>query len=148
MRIATSIDIAAPRARVWDLLAGFDDYDRWNPLCKSMRGQCAEGSPLRFRLVVGGLRIPITAVVTAAVAGRELRWTGPGSALARRLGSGEHFFMLHDHDGGTRVEHGELFRGAPAAGRWFGGERALTPAYEALNRALKREAETTSIARG
>jgi hypothetical protein len=141
MRISTTIDIAAPRARVWQLLARFDDYDRWNPLCKSMRGDCSQGSPLRFRLVVGGVRIPISAVVTTAIADRELRWTGPESLLARKVGSGEHFFVLHDHDGGTRLEHGEVFRGAPAAVQWLGGERMLTPAYEALNRALKREAE-------
>jgi hypothetical protein len=149
MHVSTSVAIAAPRARVWEILSRFDDYDRWNPLCRDMQGRCAEGEQIRFRLRVGGVRMPVTCEVVAAVPGEELRWVGPVAPWARRVTSGEHFFVLSDgDDGGTRVEHGEIFRGVLGAGRWFGGERLLAPTYEALNRALKREAETTSIARG
>jgi hypothetical protein len=142
MHIRTAIDIAAPRARVWEVLSSFADYDRWNPLCQAMQGDCVEGSRLRFKLALGPVRAPITVDVTTVVPERELRWTGPTSRLARRIASGEHFFVLHDRDGGTHLEHGEIFRGALAVGRWLGGEKALAPSYEALNRALKAEVET------
>jgi hypothetical protein len=113
-----------------------------------MQGRCAEGEQIRFRLNLGGMRVPVTCEVLAAVPDQELRWIGPVAPWARKVASGEHFFVLHDDGTGTRVEHGELFRGALGLGRYVGGERFLTPAYEALNRALKKEAETTSIARG
>jgi hypothetical protein len=141
MHIRTSIHIAAPRDRVWALLADFAGYDRWNPLCQQMRGDCAEGARVRFGLALGRVRAPITVEITTLVPGRELRWTGPGSKLLRRVASGEHFFVLHDRDGGTYLEHGEVFRGVLGVGRWLGGEKLLAPSYEALNRALKAEAE-------
>jgi hypothetical protein len=142
MHVRTAIQIAAPRAQVWAILADFADYDRWNPMCQAMQGECIEGSRLRFKLALGPVRPPITVDVTTVVAERELRWTGPTSGLARRIASGEHFFVLHDRDGGTYLEHGEVFRGALGVGRWLGGEKLLAPSYEALNRALKAEAET------
>jgi hypothetical protein len=148
MRISTDVAIAAPRDRVWQILSRFEDYHRWNPLCRDMQGRCAQGEQIRFRLSLGGMRVPVTCEVLSAVPGEELRWIGPGTPWARKVASGEHFFVLHDDGAGTRVEHGELFRGALGLGRYVGGERLLTPAYEALNRALKKEAETTSIARG
>jgi hypothetical protein len=142
MHIRTAIHIAAPRAQVWAILSDFAGYDRWNPLCQAMQGDCVEGSRLRFKLALGPIKAPITVDLTTVVPERELRWTGPTSRLARRVASGEHYFVLHDRDGGTYLEHGEFFRGVLGAGRWLGGEKLLAPSYEALNRALKADAET------
>lgn len=144
MHVSTAVTIAAPRARVWEILSRFDEYDRWNPLCRDMQGTCAQGAQIRFALNVGGVRMPVTCEVVAALPEQELRWVGPASSWARRLASGEHYFVLHDDGGGTRVEHGEVFRGALGLGRWVRGERLLSPVYEALNRALKKQAEAPS----
>jgi hypothetical protein len=143
MHVSTTVSIAAPRARVWEVLSRFDDYQRWHPMCRDMHGRCATGERIRFRLEVGAMRVPIVAQVVAAIPDRELRWAGPISALARRFAGGEHYFILHDEGTGTRVEHGEVFTGALAVGSLLGAARRLAPRYEAVNRALRAEAEAS-----
>jgi hypothetical protein len=73
--------------------------------------------------------------ITRAEPDRELRWVGS------RLGiSGEHYFRLTARGEGTRLVHGEVFRGL-LAGPFGFLFRDQVPVFEAFNRALKRVAE-------
>ena len=86
--------------------------------------------------------MPITVEVLRAEAGRELRWVGPAQEWVRRVASGTHYFRIEKTgDRRIRFEHGEEFTGLVVPSRFARGERFLTRAYEALNRALKRRAE-------
>ena len=64
-------------------------------------------SVLRLR----GLPIPIPVKILAVEPGREIRWRG-GVPL---VFTGEHYFRLTPVGAGTRVEHGEVFRGIVGA---------------------------------
>jgi len=145
MEIRTFVDIDATPARVWSLLADFAGYDRWNPMLKRVRGQPRIGSTVRFAVAARPLplAVPLTAEVITVEPQRELAWLGPARPRAlRRVVSGEHWFRLTATSSGTHFEHGEVFRGAAMPARWDRLEAAMVPAYEAMNRALKREAES------
>src|SRR5262249_2987257 len=109
--ISSTIDIAATRDAVWNVLTDFAGYREWNTIMKHtdvtapvstkrvdhMSGNDARGSTF-------------TPKVLAAIPGQELRWLGklgPGG-----LFDGEHFFILTTNaDGTTRLTHGETFSG-------------------------------------
>ncbi len=144
MEIRTFVDIAAPPARVWSVLADFAGYDRWNPMLRHMRGKLEIGSKLRFAVPFSGLPVPLTAEVITVEPGHELAWLGPaGPRWMRRVISGEHYFRLTAIAKGTRFEHGELFRGAAVPARWDRLEKVLAPAYANMNESLRHEVEAS-----
>ena len=144
MEILTTVDIAAPPARVWELLTDFASWDRWNPLLQRVRGRAEVGTTVRFRATVGRARLPLTAQVMIVEPERELMWVGPASPrLLRKVVSGSHWFRLAPIASGTRFDHGEVFRGLAVPPRWDRFEAFATPGYDAMNRALKREAEAS-----
>lgn len=142
MHIVTHIDIDAPAERVWDVLARFSEYDEWNPFMSRVSGRLEPGAPLSFVANVGGREMKLDVEVLAAEPRRELRWRGPRSKLLSRAVSGEHYFRLEPLDGGgTRLTHGERFRGPLARAVWSRLEPALERAYVAVNTSLKERAE-------
>ena len=138
MEIRTYLDIAAPPSRVWEVLTDFAGYDSWNPLLRHVRGKPEVGSTVRFDAVVGKAKIPLTAQVMIVEPERELMWIGPAAPrLLRKVVSGSHWFRLSPTaSGGTRFDHGEVFRGLAVPARWDRFERFARPGYEAMNRAL------------
>ncbi len=142
MEIRTYETIEAPAARVWEVLADFPGHDRWDPMISGLRGRCEPGARVFFWIKLGPARLPITAEVLHATPGEELRWVGPSPRWARGLASGEHYFTLTAlGPDRCRIDHGETFRGAVVPVRSDRVEQVLRPAYEAFNRALKREVE-------
>lgn len=134
--IRTEIDIAAPPSVVWSALADFSGFVRWNPMVTAADGTAVEGSTARlhYRSHIG-LPLRFEVRITRAEPERELRWVGS------RLGiSGEHYFELFATGRGTRLVHGEVFRG-PLAGPLGFLFRAQIPVFEAFNRALREVAE-------
>jgi cation diffusion facilitator CzcD-associated flavoprotein CzcO len=134
--IQTEIDIAAPPSVVWSVLSDFSRFGEWNPMVTSAEGLATEGSTarLRYRSSIG-LPLRFEVRIMRAEPDRELRWVGS------RLGiSGEHYFRLTPRGQGTRLLHGEVFRG-PLAGAFGFLFRDQVPVFESFNRALKRVAE-------
>lgn len=141
--LQTQIDIQAPRERVWAVLMDFPAHARWNPFVRSIEGEARVGARLAIHLQPpgggGGMRFrPVVRVVEPQ---REFGWLG--RLLVPGLFDGEHTFRLESlPDGGTRLHHGEDFSGllVPLFGKSLeGGTRA---GFEAMNGALKREAES------
>ncbi len=144
MEIRTTIDIAASPARVWELITDFAGWDRWNPLLRRVRGRPEVGSTVRFSATVGRAHVPLTAQVMIVEPERELMWVGPAAPrILRKVVSGSHWFRLAPIAGGTRFDHGEAFRGLAVPPRWDRFESFARPGYDAMNRALKREAEAS-----
>ncbi len=142
MEIRTYETINAPAERIWELLADFPGHDRWDPMLRGVRGKCTPGATVFFWIRLGPARLPVTAEVLTATPGVELRWVGPSPRWMRGVASGEHFFAITElGPRQSRFEHGETFRGAIVPARSDRVEGKLRPAYEAFNRALKREAE-------
>lgn len=136
VQLRTDVAIAAPPETVWEILTDLPRYADWNPMVVDASGSATREArlSLRYRSSVG-LRLSFGVRVTRADAPRELRWLG------RRLGvSGDHYFQLHRDGAGTRMVHGEDFRGALAGPLAFALRRQL-PVFEAFNEALRRTAE-------
>ena len=140
--LRTEIDIAAPAARVWDVLTDFGAYADWNPFITRIEGPLAPGGRLRVRIQPpGGRAMTFRPTVLRVEPERELAWRGrpflPG------LFDGEHRFTLVPQGAdGVHVIHAEQFSGVlvPLLRRSL--ETTTRHGFEAMNAALKRRAET------
>lgn len=138
--IGHSIEIDAPPDRVWAVLSDTASYPDWNPFIRRLEGELREGARLEVEIEPpGGRAMTFKPTVTAADAGRELRWLG--HLLVRGLFDGEHRFQIEDlGDGRSRLTQSERFSGLLV--RPFGGTlRKTERGFEAMNRALKERAE-------
>jgi hypothetical protein len=110
--IATAVEIDAPPARVWEVLADLPAYSEWNPFIVEAAGKLAVGETLSLRMALPG-RDPVTIEPRLLVVEpeRELRWKG--QLFLPGLFDGEHAFRLTALEGGrTRLDHSERFAGA------------------------------------
>jgi hypothetical protein len=146
-QIATSIEIAASPATVWEILADFPSYPSWNPFVKSIAGSKEPGARLDVTLQpAGGRATTLKPRLLVCDAPREFRWKGqlgiPG------IFDGEHSFQLSSLGSGkTLFRHGEKFTGLLVPFVFRGAlKRATERGFEAMNRALKLRAESRSAA--
>jgi hypothetical protein len=140
MEIVTQVEIAAPPARVWEVLTRFEDYPSWNAFLPEVTGELREGARLRVRIVMPGSRtMKVRPRLLRVVPGRELRWKG--RLLVPGLFSGEHAFLLEPAAGGTHFVQRERFRGLLLPLLRGMLERGARPGFEQMNRALKARAE-------
>ena len=139
-RIDTSIDIAAPRERVWSILTDFGAFPDWNPFIRSAEGEARKGARLEILIGAPGSKsMTFKPVVIEAEAPRAFAWLG-------RLGvgglfDGEHHFVLEDRgDGVTHLRQYETFRGllVPFTGKTLSTTEG---GFVAMNEALKARAE-------
>jgi hypothetical protein len=138
--IATSILIAAPRARVWSVLMDFPRYPEWNPFIRSLVGKAEVGERLEAVIQPPGRKAETFRPVVVAVE-PELTFRWRGSLPIPGLFTGEHRFDLSDEAGGTRFRHGEFFTGMLVP--FVGGILAATArGFEGMNEALKARCET------
>ncbi len=140
--IKTELEIAAVPEKVWDVLVDFERYGEWNPFIVEIRATLRPGAPVDFVGRLAGRKVPIAARMVEAEKPRTFWWRGPRSAALGKLFTGEHYFEMHPVGADrTRFVHGERFRGwlIPALAGLL--DRRLVPAYDAMNRALKRRVE-------
>ncbi|MCC5979744.1 MAG: SRPBCC domain-containing protein [Salinarimonas sp.] len=136
----TEIFIAASPERVWSLLTDPVEHAAWNPAMHTVEGRFSVGERLRLRMrTPSGGAISFRPRVLLAEPARELRWLG--RLGLPRLFDGEHYFRLIREDDGTRLIHGERFRGVLL---WAMGVHQFRPVFEAANAALKARAEAAS----
>jgi hypothetical protein len=109
--IATSIEIDAPPARVWQVLVDLPAYGEWNPFIVEAAGTVAVGETLSLRMALPDRpAMTIEPRLLVVEPGRELRWKG--RLLLPGLFDGEHAFVLTPLAGGrTRLDHSERFGG-------------------------------------
>ncbi len=104
----TRIDIAAPPARVWEVLTDFQAYPEWNPLIGSVEGIAALDQ--RVTVEVTPLSRSYRVRIVAWEPPRKLAWRG--WEILPVLFTGTHYFRLDPRPGGgTRLHHGERFTG-------------------------------------
>jgi len=139
--VRTVLEIGAPPARVWDVLADLGGYGGWNPVIREASGELRPGARLRLFFNPPGTRgtvfHPVLSIVEPA---RELRWAGrPGVPFVLES---EHFFILEAAgEGRTRLVHDMAFTGllAPLVVKLRGA--MIRDSFEMMNRALKDRAE-------
>lgn len=140
--VRTKIEIDAPASVVWDLLVDLDQYHQWNPFIVRAKGRIAPGARVEVSPeLTDRRRTTFWPEVTRYVEGSEFAWTG---AIGHRwLAKGEHLFRLHAiATDRVLVHHDEVFAGI--AGPLVGllGSRLTERGFHAMNKALKREAES------
>lgn len=141
------VEIDAPPARVWEVLTGFGDYARWNPFMREVRGTAREGETLAVRIELPGeLDRTFAPRIVALTPRRELTWVG--RLVVPGLFDGVHSFFLEPLEAGGRcllIQH-ENFSGLLMPLFTPAMEGATRRGFEAMNAALKREAERLAIA--
>ena len=140
--IVTTIDIDAPPAEVWAVLADTAAYPDWNPFVVALEGELAVGRKLAVTIrPPGGRGITLKPTVLEVEPGISLRWLG--RLGVPRIFDGEHSFTLEPIDGGrrTRFVHGERFRGVlvPFVGSLL---RRTEAGFVAMNEALRDRVAT------
>jgi hypothetical protein len=75
--LVSSIDIAAPAERVWEVLVDFAAFPAWNPFITQAEGRLEVGGRLTLRMQpVGGSAVILRPTVVEVVDGQRLRWRG------------------------------------------------------------------------
>jgi hypothetical protein len=147
--VTTSIEIAATPENVWAVLSDLASYPRWHPLFLSVTGQLDEGSTLTITTThpTSGRTITGKVKVRAVEPDRELRWVSKlaGMTISERV------FALSPEAAGTLLVQSQTYRGL---GGQRGGRLTLTAltraqgAFEAINQAIKQQAETRQRSSG
>ena len=109
--INTEIVIKAKTEEVWAVLTDFDNYQKWNPFIKLIKGQMVVGNRITVRLEPpGSSGMNIRPKVLAFVVNKEFRWIG--HLLLPGLFDGDHRFELVDNKNGTTTfRQSEKFKG-------------------------------------
>jgi hypothetical protein len=140
--IETTVDIAAPPERVWDILTDFSDGERtWDPFFRRLEGPLRPGAKLTVTIgPPGGSLMTFRPRVLVADGPRRLSWLG--RLLVPGVFDGRHEFLLDAApNAGTRLLHRETFTGVLTV--LAGGMLARSKqGFEAFNVALKQRAES------
>jgi len=139
--LETTIEIQASPAQVWDVLLDFSKYSEWNPFIRNVEGEGAQGTRLRNTMHLSGQKPQVfTPKVLVNNPANEFRWLG--RLLLPRIFDGEHYFKLTAlPNGGTRLIHGEVFRGILVNPIMQKIGKATQEGFEAMNQALKDRLE-------
>jgi hypothetical protein len=147
--VTTSIEIAATPDHVWAVLSDLPSYPRWHPVFLSVTGQLAAGSTLTITTThpASGRTITGKVKVRDVEPDRELRWVSKmaGVTISERV------FALSPDGAGTLLMQSQTYRGL---GGQRGGRLTLTAisrienAFEAINQAIKQQAETRQRSSG
>ena len=147
--VTTSIEIAATPENVWAVLADLASYPRWHPVYLSVTGPLAVGSTLTITTThpTSGRTMTGKVKVRAVEPGTELRWVSKlaGVTISERI------FRLSRAVDGTSLVQSQTYRGL---GGSRGGRLTYTAidrirnAFEAINQAVKQQAEARQRASG
>jgi hypothetical protein len=140
--VTTTIEIAATPEQVWAVLADLPSYPQWHPMFQAVRGQLAAGSKLVITTTIptSGRTMTVKVKVLTADPGTELRWVSKllGITISERR------FLLSPADGGTSLVQAETYRGLGSGRRAFTVISRIQAAFEAINQAIKQQAEARS----
>ena len=146
--LVSSIDIAAPAERVWEVLVDFSAFPAWNPFITQAEGRLEVGGGLTLRMQpVGGSAVTLRPTVVEVVDGQRLRWQG--RLGVPRLFDADHLFTVEPQGAaGSRLVQQEQFSGLLVPFLQRSLDRGTLPAFHAMNTALKDRAEKATAVRG
>lgn len=141
--VRTHIEIAAPAARIWEVLVDLDRYHEWNPFITSAKGRIAPDATFEVSpKVESGKRHVFVPRVTDYQEGRAFTWTG--AFYFRWFALGDHTFRLTPMEGGRiRLDHDERIYGIGSLLVWLIAREQIRTGFEAMNLALKNRAESS-----
>lgn len=139
-RIETRIEVAAPAAKIWALLAEVNGWSRWNPLYAAASGSLVVGDVLKLSVVLPGMKPQAADSTVKWVAAEQSAHFQSVSMGGMVLGNR---YVLIEPAGAGRstVVNGEIMGGAFG---WLIAAlvgKKVAQALEGMNVALKAEAE-------
>jgi hypothetical protein len=139
--IITSIEISAPAGIVWRILTDLKRFPDWNPFIRAAVGDVREGTRLRVHAAPPGVpSVTFKPTVTRVIPGQEFRWIA--HLLIPGLLDGEHIFEIEPlGENGIRFIQREQLRGLLLPILWSILNVSTRQGFEAMNAALKRQAE-------
>ena len=143
--VFNEIEIQAPAECVWQALADFASYPKWNPFIRRISGQPREGKRLRVYIEPPGTKgWTFRPKILKAEPKRELRWLG--RRLIPGLFDGDHIFTIN-YIGRERVRfvQREIFSGVLVSSLAHDMEMKIRLGFEQMNQALKARAEQACL---
>ena len=140
--IGTTIDIDAPRARVWSILVDLARYPEWNPFTKRVEASLKIGDPviLHVQMKPTGATMRQPEVMTSYVEGEELGW---GTTMVHRaiLHANRTQKLIDLGNDRTRYDSVDRFQGAivPLVMALYG--KHVQRGFDETAQALKKRAE-------
>lgn len=144
--VSTSIDLAVPPERVWEVLMDPDRLSEWVTIHRNL-GEVSDrplrkGSKLEQRLCVRGVTLPVKWEVTELDGCRMARWDGRGPARSRAR---TEYRLSPNGNGATRFDYVMEFKaplgplGAAASRVVVGGvpEREAKASLDRLKKLLE-----------
>lgn len=140
--IRTAVEIDAPTAAVYAVLADLETYPDWNPYHQKVEGEFVEGADLMVLVKrPDGKEVKVPPHMLRIEENREITWGGG----IKGIFYGEHRFLLTPlGPNRTLLEHDEDFSGI-AVGFADLPPSVLAEGYQMMNRALKERIENTGI---
>ncbi len=132
--IRTSVEIDAPRDKVFAVLADFSSYPECNPYHRKITGVFEEGADLVIEVLrPDGKQFEVPPHLIRIVENEEISWGGG----LRGVFYGEHRFLLQPSaNGGTLLMHNEDFSGF-AIGFADLPPDVIAQGYQQMNHELK-----------
>lgn len=143
--VYSSIIINATPYKVWNILMNFEQYPAWNPFITFITGNPNVGNTITATICPPGQKpMQFKPTVLQYKKNTEFRWIG--TMGIPHIFDGEHVFQLQDNNNGTTtLHHFEYFRGVlvPFFKKML--EQNTLQGFEAMNLALKHQAESYSV---
>jgi len=140
-QIKTEIVIHATPEKVWSILTNFDNYPKWNPFIKSVKGEVKVGNKITVRIEPPGSKgMTFKPKVLTFETNKELKWLG--RLLFAGIFDGVHEFELVDNGNGTTTfRQSEIFKGifVPLFKKQL--DNNTRKGFEEMNKKLKEIAE-------
>ena len=144
-QLTSYVDIDAPPERLWQVLMDLPAYPGWNPFVTRAEGEFTEGARVTFHGPAAGalLRVRFPAVVLDVAPCRRLRFRVrlARTGLPGLLDVEQTMTLRPRDDGGVRLWEEARFSGALVPLLTRSLNREHTPAFLAMNAALKERVE-------
>lgn len=138
-----SIEIQAGPEAVWGVLTDLDGYEVWNPFITKASGTVMLGESIEVTIGGDGSRkTTFRPTVTAADEMKRFEWLG--RVGFKGVFDGRHRFELETRNGGTMLTQSEEFTGVLAPLLLPFLRKSTEAGFEAMNAAIKVEAEGMS----
>lgn len=143
--IRTEIEIAAPPAKVWNILTEVDKWQDWNPVIRDANGKATLGSKLSITMCgkegkAGKAGPKYEPVVTVFEEPRRFQWTA--TMMAGFVFTNGKILELEQNASGTRLIHKETFSGMMVPLIWGQMKSSVPEMLNSMNEALKIKIET------
>ena len=141
-QIKTEIEIAAPPAKVWSILADINKWQEWNPTINKSNGDTTVGSKLDITMCgkkEGEDGPRYNPVITKFEDSKLLQWSA--TMMAGFIMTNGKIIELTETETGTKLIHTETFSGMMMPMMWGHMETGVPPMLDKFNEALKKLAE-------